>query len=92
MIESPFSTKEGYAILFQLIILKIFFSRLADRTIYAIQWAKTRRNIALEGIKELINSGANIAGFVLTQVNVRKYNQYGLSRSGLYGKKYFQYY
>ena len=66
-----------------------------DATMFVIQWEKTRREVAMLGLKQLMESGANVAGVALSMVNVRKNARYGYSDSGYYyGRKggYRQYY
>lgn len=71
-------------------------SRLADRTVFVVRWGKTRRESAALGIKLLLESGARVAGAVLSMVNVRKNARYAYADSGYYGygasRKYRRYY
>ena len=59
-------------------------ARLADQTVYVIRWARTRREVANEGIRQLREAGIPLAGAVLSAVNVRAHAQYGYGDSGYY--------
>ncbi len=58
--------------------------RAVDKTIFVVRWEKTRRDVALNGLKSVFDAGARIGGLVLTQVNLRKHAQYDYSDSGIY--------
>ncbi len=67
-------------------------SRLADRTVFVVRWAATRREVAALGAKQILDAGGKIAGVVLSMVNVRRHARYGFSDSGYYYglvKKYY---
>ena len=59
-------------------------ARLADTTVFLVRWAKTRREVALLGLRQIVEAGANLAGVVLSMVNVRKHARYGYADSGYY--------
>lgn len=67
-------------------------ARLTDRALFLIQWAATRREVARMALKSFQQSGADIAGVVLTKVNVRKHAQYGYGDSGIYHGRLRRYY
>ena len=67
-------------------------ARLVDKTIYVARWAKTRRELVLRGVKELVDSGADLAGVTLTQVDVRQHARFGYGDSGIYHGSYRKYY
>ena len=52
-------------------------SRMANQTVFLVRWARTSREIASEGLKEIMDAGADVAGVVLTQANLRKVGSYG---------------
>ena len=52
-------------------------SRMANQTVFLVRWARTSREIASEGLKEIMDAGADVAGVVLTQANFRKIGSYG---------------
>ena len=64
-----------------------------DAVTYLVRWEKTERAKAMAGIKMTLEAGANIAGIVLTRVNVAKYAKYDDAESGLYfNRAYRNYY
>jgi succinoglycan biosynthesis transport protein ExoP len=68
-------------------------SQMVDKTVFLIHWGATRRHDSMMGIKQLIEAGADMAGVVLTRVNVRKHARYGYRDSGYYyDEKYTKYY
>lgn len=67
-------------------------SQLADKTIFLTRWAETARDVVLMAVRQLASNGANIAGILLTRVNLKKNARYGYADSGYYGRKYSQYY
>ena len=67
-------------------------ARLVDKTIFVARWAKTRRELVLRGVKELLQSGADLAGVALTQVDVRQHARFGFGDSGIYHGSYQKYY
>jgi capsular exopolysaccharide synthesis family protein len=58
--------------------------RSVDKTIFVVRWEKTRRDVALNGLKGVFDAGARVGGLVLSQVNLRKHAQYDYSDSGVY--------
>lgn len=58
--------------------------REVDRVMFAVRWEKTRRETALAGIKQAVEAGANLAGIVMTQVDVKEHAQYDYADSGYY--------
>ena len=70
-------------------------SHMVDKTVFVIRWAKTRREVAALGIKQLMEAGASVAGVVLSVVDVAKNARYGYADSGYYygsSRKYRKYY
>jgi len=71
----------------------LMLSSLVDKVIYVVQWETTKRELAFSGVKSLLEANADIAGIVLSQVDVRKHAKYGYSDSGkYYYAKYNKYY
>lgn len=67
--------------------------READSTVFLIRWGKTPRETAKLGLKVALEAGANIAGVLLTYVDVKKHAQYTYADSGrYYNKAYRKYY
>jgi capsular exopolysaccharide synthesis family protein len=54
----------------------IVLSHLADATIFIVRWEKTPRHIAMSGLRLLHSQGANLAGVVLSCVDVRRHAKY----------------
>jgi len=46
--------------------------READRTIFVVRWEKTRRDFVAAAMRQLSESGAKIAGLVMSQVDLKK--------------------
>jgi polysaccharide biosynthesis transport protein len=67
-------------------------SGIVDKSIYVIRWEQTPRNVALAGIRQLVEAGADIAGIVLSRVDVKKHARYGYADSGYYQGYYRKYY
>ncbi len=67
-------------------------SGIVDKSIYVIRWEQTPRNVALAGIRQMIDAGADIAGIVLARVDVKKHARYGYADSGYYRGYYRKYY
>src|SRR5262249_26294107 len=59
-------------------------SPLAERVIYVVRWAGTRRATAANGLKQINQSGAEVAGVVLSMVDTKKHARYDFGDSGLY--------
>jgi capsular exopolysaccharide synthesis family protein len=54
--------------------------QLVDKIVYAVRWGVTRREVALEGLKQFIETHGDIAGIVLSRVDAKRYRQYGYGR------------
>jgi capsular exopolysaccharide synthesis family protein len=67
-------------------------SGLVDKSIYVIRWEQTPRNVALAGIRQMLDAGADIAGVVLSRVDFKKHARYGYADSGYYQGRYRKYY
>jgi succinoglycan biosynthesis transport protein ExoP len=67
-------------------------SGLVDKTIYVIRWEQTPRHVALAGIRQMVDAGADIAGIVVARVDVKKHARYGYADSGYYQGSYRKYY
>jgi len=52
---------------------------LADKTLFVVRWAKTRRETASLAVTRLQEAGADIAGLVLSRVDVRRHSKYSYS-------------
>ena len=67
-------------------------SGLVDKAVYVIRWEQTPRNVALAGLRQLAEAGADIAGIVLSRVDFKKHARYGYADSGYYRGSYQKYY
>jgi succinoglycan biosynthesis transport protein ExoP len=66
--------------------------RLVDKTVYLVRWGKTRRKAAANGLGQIAEAGGEIAGVVLTLVDVKRHAQYGFSDSGYFYGSLAKYY
>ncbi|HEX6144640.1 MAG TPA: polysaccharide biosynthesis tyrosine autokinase [Geminicoccaceae bacterium] len=67
-------------------------SGLVDKSIYVVRWAETPRNVIMAGIRQMVEAGADIAGVVISRVDVKKHARYGYADSGYYQGYYRKYY
>jgi len=67
-------------------------STLVDTTIYVVRWANTPRRMVTSGIAQLLDAGGEVAGVVLSRVNVSKHAEYDYADSGYYQSAYRNYY
>ena len=72
-------------------------ANMTDTTVFVIRWSTIRREIALLGLRKIVESGASVAGVALSMVNVRKNARYAYADSGYYygygsSRKYRRYY
>ncbi len=51
-------------------------ARMADKVCFVVRWGHTRREIALQGMKQVLDAGADLAGVVLSRVDLRRYRTY----------------
>lgn len=65
---------------------------LADIVIFLVQWKKTPAKAAEIGLRQLDDVGANVAGVVLSRVDVVEQARTGFGDAGLYFKRYKEYY
>jgi capsular exopolysaccharide synthesis family protein len=70
----------------------LFVARLADTTIFLVRWAQTRRAAASLGLKKVLAAQANVAGVLLTMVDVKSHSKYRYGDSGSYYGKLGRYY
>jgi capsular exopolysaccharide synthesis family protein len=68
--------------------------RMVDKTIFVIRWNKTPVKVVKAALKVLRSGGADIAGAVLQNVDLKRYGQLGYGDSGYYYHygRYGQYY
>jgi capsular exopolysaccharide synthesis family protein len=65
---------------------------LVDKTVFLVRWAHGDRRAATEALKQLLQSGADIAGVALTRVDLKRHARYGFSDSSYYGRAVRYYY
>jgi capsular exopolysaccharide synthesis family protein len=70
----------------------IVLSHLADATVFIVRWEKTPQHVAMSGLKLLHTQGANLAGVVLSCVNVRRHAQYDYGDAAYYYARHRGYY
>ncbi len=66
-------------------------SRLADYTVFIVQWAKTPREVVKTAISALLGV-SNHVGVVINRVNLAKHARYGYGDHGDYYSRYRGYY
>ncbi|GEM_PF-852795 len=54
-------------------------SRLVDKVLYTVRWGHTRREVALDGLKQLLEAGADIPGIVMSRVDAKRYREFAYS-------------
>ncbi len=57
---------------------------LVDKTLFVVQWDKTPRKVVKAALYQLVDGGADIAGCVLSQVNLQRYGSSSYGDSGYY--------
>ena len=65
---------------------------LADTVLYAVQWEKTKSEVALHGLETLAGSRVAVTGLVLTQVDLKRQAKYGYGDAASYYREYKRYY
>ena len=59
--------------------------RLADKTVFVLRWQETSHAAAAAGLRQILEAGGNIAGCVLSMVNLQHYAKY--ADAGLYHRR-----
>ena len=67
-------------------------SELVDATLLLVRWQETSSDKSQNALKELEAVNARIAGAVLSQVDMKRQEQYGYAGVGSYYKNYRKYY
>jgi capsular exopolysaccharide synthesis family protein len=67
-------------------------ARLADSVLFLVRWGKTRRDFCELSLRGLRESGATIAGAVLTQVDLRRHARSGAGDAGFAYARLGEYY
>lgn len=55
-------------------------ARMVDKVAFTIRWGRTRRETALEALKEIIDVHGDVAGIVMTCVDPKGYRKYAYSK------------
>jgi capsular exopolysaccharide synthesis family protein len=66
--------------------------RIADKTVFLIRWADTRRNTAIRGLQHVVDAGSNVVGVMLTRVDLRKCARHRYGEFGYYYPRIEGYY
>jgi exopolysaccharide transport family protein len=66
--------------------------RMVDKTIFMIRWGETRPEVAIAGLKQLRDAGADLAGVVLSLVDARRHADYAYGDSAYYQGSNLRYY
>jgi Mrp family chromosome partitioning ATPase len=64
----------------------LYLSQLVDKAVFVVRWGRTRRDVALKGLRHLAGMHAPVAGIVLSQVNTKRYRRY-VERSNYCGNR-----
>ncbi len=51
-------------------------SRMVDKVVFAVRWGKTRQEVAMEAMKQIVDARGDIAGVVMTRVIAKEYRRY----------------
>ena len=54
-------------------------SRMVDKVLYTVRWGHTRREVALDGLKQLLEVGADVPGVVISRVDAKRYREFAYS-------------
>ena len=58
---------------------------MVDKTVFLVRWRNTDREAALRGLQQIFDAGGNLAGAMLTMVDLERYAKY---RYGTFGRYY----
>ncbi len=67
-------------------------SRIADATVLVVRWGKTRRQVVQLATRQLEAAGANLAGGLLSMVDVKRNSKYSYGDSDAYSGELEKYY
>jgi polysaccharide biosynthesis transport protein len=67
-------------------------SPYVDQTVFAVRWARTRRETVLRGMRMLSQAGSCGIGVALTMIDVKMHAKYNFSDSGCFSQKMDEYY
>ncbi|TWT12959.1 polysaccharide biosynthesis tyrosine autokinase [Reyranella sp. CPCC 100927] len=52
------------------------FSRMVEKVVFVVRWGHTPREASLEGLKQIVEAQADVAGVVMSRVISKQYRQY----------------
>ena len=52
-------------------------ARMVDKVVFAVRWGHTPREMVLDALKQIVETGGEIAGVVLSRVDSKRYQNYG---------------
>jgi Mrp family chromosome partitioning ATPase len=70
----------------------LILARMVDKVVFVVRWARTRRDSSAVALRQLMETGADVAGIVLSQVDTRRHATYEFSRTSHYFDAYHKYY
>ncbi|PIW26845.1 MAG: hypothetical protein COW30_12760 [Rhodospirillales bacterium CG15_BIG_FIL_POST_REV_8_21_14_020_66_15] len=59
-----------------------FLAQIADTVVFNVRWGSTTRQAVTSELKKLLQAGADMAGVVLSQVDLSQYNKYSYDDGG----------
>jgi succinoglycan biosynthesis transport protein ExoP len=65
---------------------------LAEKTLFVVRWASTSHKVAASALRQLLESGAHVAGVALMAVDVKAHAKDGFTDSVLYAGRLREYY
>lgn len=66
--------------------------RIADKTVFLVRWADTRRDTAMRGLQHVAEAGSNVVGVMLTMVDLQKYTKHRYGEFAHYYRRIEGYY
>jgi polysaccharide biosynthesis transport protein len=66
--------------------------QMVDKMLYVVKWNETPRGLVQAGLRAAKDANLELAGVVMSQVNLKKHSRYGYGDSGYYYGKYKDYY
>ncbi|MDF1721306.1 MAG: polysaccharide biosynthesis tyrosine autokinase [Minwuia sp.] len=66
--------------------------RHVDKSVFLVRWGSTRREAVLAGIRQVQEANGDLAGVVMTRVDIRRHQKYNYSDSYYYYRGYGKYY
>ena len=66
--------------------------RMVDKIVFLVRWQDTRRDTAVKGLQQIVETGDNLAGTMLTMVDFEKYAKYQYGAFGHYYRRIEGYY